>query len=333
MKIGIIGAGDIASTMADTISRMNEAELYAVASRSKEKAERFARDHRAEKFFGGYEALLSDPNVELIYIATPHSLHAEQMKMCIDAKKPALCEKSFTMNARQAEETVSRARKENVFLAEAIWTRYMPSRKMIDDMIQSGIIGKVFALTANLSYAISEKERILKPELAGGALLDVGVYCLNFALMHFGKNISRMESAALLAPTGVDAMESITLFYDDGRMANLTAGVYARSDRKGIFYGEKGYIVVENINNPRSASAFDSNDNLLKRVEFPAQISGYEYEIRECISAIENKRTESESMPLSSTIEVMRMMDSLRAKWGVSYPQEKRQGDVPRAGA
>lgn len=323
MKIGIIGAGSIASVLADTISKMKDAELYAIASRSKEKAEHFATVHHATKFFGSYEELLLDPQVELVYIATPHSLHAEQMKMCINAKKPVLCEKSFTMNSLEAKEIVSLAQKQNVFLAEAIWTRYMPSRKIINDMIQSGIIGKVFALTANLSYPITQKERILKPELAGGALLDVGVYCLNFALMHFGKNISRIESSVQLTQTGVDGMETITLFYDDGRMANLTAGVYARSDRKGIFYGEKGYIIVENINNPQSISAFDKDDNLLERIVVPPQITGYEYEILECISAIKNKKLESESMPLSCTIEVMQIMDSLRAKWGVVYPQEK----------
>lgn len=208
-------------------------------------------------------------------------------------------------------------------MAEAIWTRYMPSRNMINELLDSGIIGKVSALTANLSYPISTKERIIKPELAGGALLDIGVYGLNFALMHFGTDIERMESSVQMTETGVDAMESITLFFKDGRMAVLTHDIYGRSDRKGIFYGEKGYMIVENINNPQSISVYDLSDQLIYHADVPEQISGYEYEMRECIHAVQAGKKESYSMPLSDTVMVMEKMDQLRAQWGLVYPQEK----------
>ena len=144
-----------------------------------------------------YEALCEDPEVELVYIATPHSCHYENMELCIRHKKPVLCEKAFTMNAGEARKIMELAEQEQVFAAEAIWTRYMPSRQMIREVVDSGIIGKVSVLTANLSYPISGKERIMRPELAGGALLDIGVYGLNFALMHFGTDIERMESSDL----------------------------------------------------------------------------------------------------------------------------------------
>lgn len=323
MRIGIIGTGRMAGVFAQTLAQMEEVQCYGVASRSKEKAEKFAEEYGFEKAFGSYEELCEDPEIELIYIATPHSFHYENMELCIRHKKPVLCEKAFTLNSSQARKIIDLAKKEDVFMAEAIWTRYMPSRNMINELLDSGIIGKVSALTANLSYPISTKERIIKPELAGGALLDIGVYGLNFALMHFGTDIERMASSVQMTETGVDAMESITLFFKDGRMAVLTHDIYGRSDRKGIFYGEKGYMIVENINNPQSISVYDLSDQLIYHADVPEQISGYEYEMRECIHAVQAGKKESYSMPLSDTVMVMEKMDQLRAQWGLVYPQEK----------
>lgn len=323
MNVGIIGAGTIAGTLATTMAQMETVNLYAVASRSLEKAQNFAGRFGAKKAYGSYEALAADPAVDLVYIATPHSHHAEHAELCIAHKKPVLCEKAFTMNAAQAERLVALARENGVFLAEAIWTRYMPSRALINDVIASGIVGEVKALTANLSYTMSKKERLITPELAGGALLDVGVYTLNFAAMHFGTDIERIESAVRLTDRGVDGMESITIFYNDGRTAVLTAGLYARSDRKGIFYGENGYIVVENINNPQSISVFDADDALIKRIDVPTQITGYEYELLECERCLAAGKLETDSMPLSQTLFIMRQMDALRKDWGVVYPQER----------
>lgn len=322
MKIGILGAGNIAGTLAQTMSRMPEVTCYAVAARELDRAEAFGTRYGFEKAYGSYEELVNDEQVELVYIATPHSHHYEHMKLCITHGKPVLCEKAFTMNSAQAKDIVKLAREKGVYAAEAIWTRYMPSRQIINEAIASGIIGQVSMLTANLAYDIDSKERIVRPELAGGALLDVGVYALNFALMHFGNQIDKVESSVMKTRTGVDGMETITLSYADGRMASLTAGIYGRSDRKGIIYGEKGYLIVENINNPQAVRIYDANDRLVKEYELPGQISGYEYEIRECIAQIEKGEKESLSMPLRTSVEVMEMMDGLRKTWGVRYPGE-----------
>jgi predicted dehydrogenase len=266
--------------------------------------------------------MVKDAQVELVYIATPHSHHYEHMKLCLLHDKPVLCEKAFAMNSSQAKEIAKLSKERSVYAAEAIWTRYMPSRQIINEAIASGILGKVSMLTANLSYDIDGVERIIRPELAGGALLDVGVYPLNFALMHFGNEIAKIESSVTKTETGVDGMETITLFYRDGRMASLTAGIYGRSDRKGIIYGEKGYLIVENVNNPQAVRVYDTDDRLIKEYELPQQISGYEYEIRECISQIEKGETESLSMPLQTSIEVLEIMDGLRKDWGIQYPGE-----------
>ena len=323
MNVGILGAGRIAGTLAQTMTGMKTVKLYAVGARSLERAQAFAKEYKAEKVYGSYEELVSDPAVDLVYIATPHSHHAEHAELCINHGKPVLCEKAFTMNASQAEKIIGLSRSKGVFLTEAIWTRYMPSRKIINDVINSGIVGKIRVLTANLSYTMTQKERIVEPALAGGALLDVGVYTLNFAAMHFGTDIERIESSVQMTDKGVDGLESITIFYRDGKMAVLNAGIYTRSDRKGIFYGEKGYIIVENINNPQSISVFDDSDRLIKKIDVPPQITGYEYELLECEKCLAEGKIESESMPLADSLYMMKQMDGLRKAWGLVYPQEK----------
>lgn len=323
MKLGILGAGHIAEKTAPTMAALQEVECYAVASRSLEKAEAFAEKYGFQKAYGSYEDMLNDPLVDLVYVATPHSLHYEHMMMCLEKGKAVLCEKAFTMNGDQARKIKEYAQARGIFAAEAIWPRYMPSRAMIDGVIASGIIGKVNTLTANLSYVIHQKQRIMDSKLAGGALLDIGVYGINFALMHFGTDIARVESSVMMTDTGVDGMETITIFYQDGRMAVLTHSIYARSDRNGIIHGDKGYIVVENINNPQSISVFDMEDHLLQKHTVPKQISGYEYQFLECAEAISSGKTESSSMPLADSVYMMEFMDALRKQWGLVFPQEQ----------
>lgn len=324
MKFGIIATGPMAQVFVDTLSKIKNAELYAVASRTLQKAETFKDKNGFTKAYGSYLQLVEDENVEIVYIATPHSEHYENMKMCIEHHKPVLCEKAFTLNSKQAIEIKVLAKNNKVFVAEALWPRYMPSRKIINDVIDSKIIGEPKILTANLSYVIYKNPRIVDINLAGGALLDVGVYGLNFALMHFGSDIKRIDTSCRFTDTGVDGQESITLHYNDGKMAVLTHGIYSRSDRKGIIYGDLGYIVIENINNPQSVNVYDTNDKLIKHVDIPNQISGYEYEIEECIDCVSKGKLESNSISLDDSIELMKIMDDIRKKWNLVYPQENK---------
>ena len=328
MKIGILGAGGIARSMCATLRGMKAAgrpvELYAVASRDIDKAVRFAREQGVKRAYGSYEAMLADPAVELVYVATPHSHHAEQMKQCILAGKAILCEKSFTANAAQAEDVLALAKEKGVYVAEAIWTRYMPARKIVDDLIAAGEIGEPYLLTANLCYTIEQIERIRLPELAGGALLDVGVYPLNFASMVFGNNIASMESHVEMLPTGVDRTENITIRYANGRTAMLMASAAFNSDRRCVVYGSRGYITVDNVNNPAFIEVFDKDERIHPRmhIDVPAQITGYEYEVEACLRDIPMGRLEPEEMPHSETLTIMRQMDALRAQWGMKYPFE-----------
>lgn len=319
-KIGIIGCGHIAAKMAATLGGMKGVMRYAVASRSADKAQQFASDWQFAKAYDSYEALANDPEVDLVYIATPHALHYDHARLCILKGKPVLCEKAFTANARQAEELLQLAEEKGVFITEAIWTRYMPLSLRIQELLQSGIIGTPHTLSANLSYPIADKERIIRPELAGGALLDIGVYTLNFAAMTFDAEIEQTHAVCRKTETGVDAQESITLFYKDGKMATLQASIYAQSDRQGIIAGDKGFMVVENINNPQSVRITDRQYNTIAMYYAPPQITGFEYQVNACIEALEKGWLESPYMPHAETLRIMRQMDALRKEWGVVYP-------------
>ena len=322
-NIGILGTGWIADKMATTLAGMTTARAYAVASRTTEKAEKFAAQFSIPKAYGNYEALADDPEVDLIYIATPHSHHFENTKMCLLKNKPVLCEKAFTVNTPQAEELIRIANERKVFLAEAIWTRYQPMRQMINDVINSGVIGKLQMLSANLCYPNIALQRMYDPALAGGALLDLGVYVLNFADMFFGDDIKSISSHCIKYPTGVDIQESITIEYNDGRIAVLWSSQLAKSDRQGIISGTDGFVIVENVNNPQSYAIYNQDYQLVKKVDCPPQITGYEYQVDCCIRAINQGKIEPDEMPHADTLRIMRQMDALRKEWGVKLCDEK----------
>ena len=275
-KVGIIGAGHIARKMAHTLRDMEGVEPYAVASRNQENAEGFACEWGFTRAYGSYEDLADDPEVQLIYIATPHSHHFEQARMCLEKGKPVLCEKAFTANAEQAETLIRLSKEKQVFLTEAIWTRYMPFSETLRELVDGGTIGRVMMLTANIGYPIAEKEGIAKPELCGGALLDIGVYPINFARMLFGSEITGITSACVKGETGVDLQSSITFVYRNHRMAVLQMTAFCANDRQGVISGDKGYIIVDNINNPQLAVVYSVNHEEVARYTCPPQITGFE---------------------------------------------------------
>lgn len=323
LKVGILGAGHIARKMAATLQKMKEAELYAVAARELSKAEQFANEFQARKAYGNYEALADDPDIDLIYIATPHSHHFAPARMCLLKGKPVLCEKAFTANAREAEELIRIAQEKRVYLAEAIWTRYMPFSRTIRELTENGIIGKPMMLTASLGYPISQVERIIRPELCGGALYDLGVYPINFALMTFGGDIDKVTSTCVKNEAGVDMQNSITFTYRDGRMAVMQTTAFCASDRQGIVSGDKGYLVIDNINNPQLAVAYNADHQETARYTCPPQITGFEYQVLEAAEAIRQGAIEPASMPHAETLRVMRMLDSLRQEWGIRFPMDE----------
>ncbi|MDF7664246.1 Gfo/Idh/MocA family oxidoreductase [Bifidobacterium sp. ESL0763] len=334
VNVAILGAGRIACKMADTLVRMagdpRYAELvapYAVAARDAGRAADFAHRYGFEVSYGSYDELLADPKVDLVYIATPHALHAEQGIACLRAGKNILVEKSFTANTAQAERLLDVAHETGLLCAEAIWTRYMPSRALVADLIKSGAIGEVQAATANLCYPTTNKPRMIDPAMAGGALLDVGVYPLNFFDMALGadtseRSISSIETSMVPYETGVDATDSIALHYDDGVMATATSSMMCASDRSGAIWGTKGYMVCQNVNDIEGIDLYDIDHHLTRHVDVPEQLTGYEYEVASTANAILDGKGECEEMPHADTLRIMRLMDRIRGIWGLKYPFE-----------
>lgn len=321
-NVGIIGAGHIALKMASTLAALPRTHRYAIASREMRKARRFAKEQGFERAYGSYEELMDDPKVDLIYIATPHAFHFEQAKACILKGKPVLCEKAFTANAAQAEELLKLAEEKQVFIAEAIWTRYLPMSRTIAELVRNGAVGTPYLLSANLGYAITNRERLVRPELAGGALLDVGVYTLNFAAMVFGTEILSTTSTCVKMDNGLDAQDSITLVYPGERMAVLNSSMLARSDRQGIISGDGGHMIIDNINNPQSIKVLDGNYQTVAEYHAPSQVTGFEYEVNACIDALDKGLLQTLDMPHDETLRIMRQMDALRKEWGVRFPFE-----------
>ena len=322
-KVGIIGAGWIADKMAEALSPLKDYCVYAIASRSIEKAEEFAQRWDVPKAYGSYEEMVDDKDVDLVYIATPHSHHFPHTMLALEHGKHVLVEKAFTANAAEAEILIKTAHEKELFITEAIWTRYMPLSHKVKEIMESGIIGEPRILTATLCYMMEFKERIVRPELCGGALLDLGVYSLNFARMYFGTDIVKTVSNVHIGPTGMDMHESISLSFADGKMANLQAGALCLNDRQGIISGTEGYIRVDNINCPELIEVYRDYE-LVERYERPTDmVNGYEYQVYECRRCIEEGLLESPMMPHEETLSIMKQMDALRQEWGVVYPMDK----------
>ena len=328
-NIGIIGAGWIADKMAQSLASVKDIQVYAIASREGDKARAFADRYRIPVAYEGYETLVSDPAVQLVYIATPHSHHYEHARLALEHNKAVLVEKAFTANARQAQELIRLAHERHLFITEAIWTRYMPLSHKVSELLASGVIGQPRVLTATLCYNMEQKERILRPDLCGGALLDLGVYVLNFARMYFGTDIVKTVSNCHLGPTQMDMMESVSLSYRDGKMANLQAGALTLNDRQGIISGTEGYIRVDNVNCPECVEVY-RDYQLVDRYTIRTlpsaihQTLGYEYEVIESKRCIEAGLTESPMMPHAETVAIMQQMDDLRREWGVRYPYDNQ---------
>jgi predicted dehydrogenase len=320
MNVAILGAGYIAQKMAKTLNAMEKAEAYAIGSRDYQKAKTFADTHKVQMAYGSYDEIVKDPKVDLVYISTPTVLHAEHMKLCLENGKPVLCEKTFTLNAVQAKEVIELGKKKNLLVAEAIWTRYLPMRGVLDKILAEGIIGNPTSLIVNLNHINYKKEAHTRLDSGGGAMVDVGVYTINFALMAFGNEIEKIDTSVIKYKTGVDAMSSTTFCYKDGKMAILHSSIMSRSDRRGMIFGDAGYLEVVNINNCEAILVYNVTHELIKTYERPNQITGFEYQVESCRKALEEGKVECPEMPHSEIIRVMTIMDHLRISWGIKYP-------------
>ena len=321
LRVGIIGAGWIAEKAAITLDGLANCEAYAIASRSKEKAEAFAEKWKIRKAYGSYSELIADPSVDLVYVATPHSHHYDVTREALLAGKPCLVEKAFMANLRQAKEIVELARERKVFLAEAIWTRYQPVVKMMRDLISSRI-GTPRLVTATLGYSMGDKPRIMRADLCGGALLDLGVYALNFVRMFFDADIVSITSQCVKSQTGMDLTNTMTLVLSDGVLCNLQSSAACVGDNIGVIAGTDGNLIIDNINNPQKITVNGPDRTYIETIRVPQQITGYEYQFIACRQALIDGLLEPKEMPLEETLYIMELMDGLRKDWGVKYPMD-----------
>jgi len=316
MNVGIIGTGWIAEKAAETINAMPPSEnirLLAVASRSLATAQGFSARFGISRAYEGYDALCADKDVDLVYVATPHNLHYENMTAALNAGRNVLCEKPFTVNAQQTRSVTELARTNRLFLAEAMWTRYMPLREKFSLLSE---LGRIKSLEADLSYANAHMRRMYDLDLAGGALLDLGVYAVNFAVTAFGSDIADIKATCERFPSGADLSDDITLIYRDGKTARLTASLAEYKDSYGVIKGEAGELVFKNINN------YEWVEHNGKRYERPKQLTGNEYQFYACKNAIERGLQETPEFGHGEIIRVMEIMDEIRGLWGLKYPCE-----------
>lgn len=324
IRWGIIGLGAIAKSFARGLQAVPDAKLVAVGSRSLDKAKAFAAEFGAPRAHGSYQALVEDAEVDAVYVASPHPMHKDDAILCLEAKKAVLCEKPFTVNAAELEAVIAVARRNRVFLMEAMWTRFLPIMGRVREWLAAGAIGEPRLVTADFGFRCGwdPKSRLLDPQLGGGALLDVGVYTVAFAAMVFGPQPKRIVGMAHLGETGVDEQTACLLGYDRGQLAVLTSAVRTATPHEARIDGTEGSIAIPTF--WKGAKAVLTAPGRTETVEMPLAGNGYNYEAVEVGRCLREKRLESATIPLDESLAIMRTMDELRRQFGLRYPADAK---------
>ena len=323
IRWGILGTGRIARTFAQGLATLPDAALVAVGSRSQEAADAFGESFTVPHRHASYEGLAADPDVDVVYVATPHSLHRDNSLLCLEAGKAVLCEKPFAINAAQAEEVVAQARKCGRFVMEAMWTRFLPAIVRVRELLAEGAIGEVRLLSADFGFraGFDPHGRLFDPHLGGGALLDVGVYVVSLASLVFGPP-ARIVSMAHLGSTGVDEQAAMVLGYARGQLAVLSTAVRTSTPQEAIVMGTEGLIRIHSQWWHPTVLTLSLEGREEEVIHLPFEGNGYQYEAAEVMRCLRAGRLESEVMPLDETMGIVRTMDQIRAQWGLRYPME-----------
>lgn len=323
IRWGILATGNIAHSLAEAIQQTDDGVVTAVGSRTQASADAFADKWSIPNRHASYEALANDPEVDVVYIATPHSHHHDNMQLCLNAGKHVLCEKAFTLTATEAGECIRLARQKNLFLMEAMWMRFFPAAHRLRQLVKDGAIGQVRLLQADFCVQIpyDPQHRLYNMDLGGGALLDLGIYPLSFATMLLGLP-NQIAGHAHLSDTGADELDSITLTYNNGTTANLTCSMRIYKPFEAFIVGTEGYIKVHETFFQPEMLTLQRNGKEAEIIHLPRTGNGYTHEVEEVHLCLRSNRIESPIMPLDETMALMRIMDSLRHSWGVRYPNE-----------
>lgn len=316
---GIIGLGKIAGKFAKDISSVSNARLYGVASRNLDKAENFKDQHKASKAYGSYEELIDDKDIDAVYIATPHSMHAELSIKCLQNKKAVLCEKPFAMNTREAEKVIQTAIKEEVFLMEALWTAFLPHYQYAKEIIDSGKFGNIKSLTADFGFIapFHKDARLFNKDLGGGSLLDIGIYpiFMAYSLLGMPENI---KAEADFSETGVDERCRIKFNYSKDRIASLYSTFREDTPTEALIELENASIKLNSrFHEPSSVTIIENDKETLR--EFPVETIGYNFETQHVTDCLLNSRKESELWTHQNTLDLMHLLDSVRNEIGLKY--------------
>jgi predicted dehydrogenase len=321
---GFLGAGSIANRFMSGLKEVDDGYLAAVGSRTEGKAEAFTAKHGGTPY-NTYEAMLGDKRVDVVYIATPHPFHLPHARMALEAGKSVLCEKPMTPNAAQAGTMADLARKRGLFLMEAMWTRFFPVMAHVRQWLSAGEIGPVHLVQADFGFAAVENpaSRLFDPALAGGSLLDVGVYTISFASMVFGgRQPDRILAMHEPAATGVDARTGCLFGYEGGGMAQLFSAVRTTTPHEARIIGENGYILIPRFWHPKTATLVRKGKaEEVFDCDYPAE--GFQFEIRAVQDDLRAGRTENSLMPLAESVAIAKTLDSVRAQLEIVYPFEK----------
>lgn len=322
-KWGIIGPGYIAHQFAKGINVLDDTEIDAVASRSIERANAFGDEYGIKRRYERYAELAEDPAIDAIYVATPHPFHREHSVLCLKAGKPVLCEKPLTVNAHQAAELIHVARSKGIFLMEGMWTRFLPIYKTVREWLSQGVIGDVRMLKADFGFRVlwRPEDRHINLQLAGGALLDVGVYELALASMVFQRPPQKIQSMSHIGSTGVDEQSAMLLGYDLGQLAVFSVAVSTSTPHDAWICGTEGSIHIPDFWRATRATLSLANGRQ-KTVERPFDSTGFQFEAAEVVKCVREGKRESEVMPLDESLKILTTLDRVRGQCGVEYPIE-----------
>jgi predicted dehydrogenase len=323
LRWGILATGHIARKFAVGVRQTDCGEIVAVGSRTQAKADAFGQEFDIPHRHGSYEALAADADVDAVYVATPNPMHAENTLLCLKSRKAVLCEKPFAVNAAQAREMIGSARAAGLFLMEAMWTRFLPPIRKAKQLVDDGTIGELRMIMADFGFRgeWDPARRTLNADLAGGGLLDVGIYPISLSSMFFGQALA-VAAEANIGETGVDEQAGMVVRYDGGRISIMAAGVRTQTPMEAWLLGTEGRIHLHNQWWRGSPLTLMVNGKEPETIAPPVEGNGFNYQIEEVARCIAAGKAESDIMPLDETLSIMTLMDDIRKQWGLKYPME-----------
>ncbi len=321
---GIIGPGSIAHKFASDLLLSENATLFGVASRDIERAREFGQQYNAVKHYGSYEELAKDPDIDVVYIATPHTFHYENTMMCLQEGKSVLCEKPMGVNTAEVRTVIEEARSRNLFLMEAMWTRFIPGTEKMLELIGSGAIGNISFIRADFGFKAGpdRPERVFNKKLGGGSLLDIAIYPLYLALLLMGVPAD-VKAVARMYETQVDSYCAMLLDYADNSKAVLESTFEADTPVEAYIYGDKGTIKMhKQFHHTKKLSLFqDGKSGKVFDIEYTG--NGYYHEIEEVNNCLINSKTESSKLPLSVSLDLITMIDRVKQEIGLWYDADR----------